>query len=220
MPTRLNITLAGCEMVATAERALWWPERKTLLVADLHAGKAGHFRRYGLPLPGRLLATDLDRLDSLIREFEPQRMLFLGDLFHSETNDEWAELVTWRRTWPEVMFVLIRGNHDRFMSDEVLRAGGFLVVAEYLDEEPFRFAHAPRTDEESSELFHLAGHLHPAVRIYGRAHTSMRRPCFWFRERSGVLPAFGLFTGSLTIKPAPGDRVLVVGDKQILPWRI
>ena len=219
MPTRLKILVAGEAMVATAERALWWEGRQTLLLADLHAGKAGHFRKYGLPLPGRILETDLARLDQLIKEFAPRRIVFLGDLFHSETNDEWGELVEWRRTWPVIRFVLVRGNHDRFISDEVLQAGGFEVVAEYLDEGPFRFSHAPQVDDKTAARYNLAGHLHPAVRIFGRAHTSLRRPCYWFGMKAGVLPAFGLFTGSLTIKPAPGDTVLVVGEKEILPWR-
>ena len=58
-----------------------------------------------------------------------------------------------------------------------------------------------------------AGHLHPAVRLAGRA-DAVRLPCYWFGRSRGVLPAFGEFTGALTVRPKPGDRVFaIVGDR-------
>jgi metallophosphoesterase superfamily enzyme len=62
----------------------------------------------------------------------------------------------------------------------------------------------------------LAGHVHPAVRVGGRGRDRLRLPCFWFGPRVGVLPAFGAFTGTHTITPAPGDRVFAVADDRVL----
>ena len=42
---------AGTRWVLLAGRALLWPERRTLLVADLHLGKGAVFRARGVPVP-------------------------------------------------------------------------------------------------------------------------------------------------------------------------
>ena len=51
----------------------------------------------------------------------------------------------------------------------------------------------------------MAGHLHPAVRVaaHGRG---VRRPCFVTDGRRLLLPAFGAFTGGLSVRdPAVAD---------------
>jgi metallophosphoesterase superfamily enzyme len=61
----------------------------------------------------------------------------------------------------------------------------------------------------------LAGHLHPAVRIGGRADDSVRLPCFWLREGLAVLPAFGSFTGGARFDREPGDRVVALAEDRL-----
>ena len=58
----------------------------------------------------------------------------------------------------------------------------------------------------------LAGHLHPCVALAARARDRLRLPCFWFGRHTGVLPAFGAFTGMQSIRPAPGDRIFAIAD--------
>ena len=59
----------------------------------------------------------------------------------------------------------------------------------------------------------LAGHIHPAAVLGGRARDHLRLPCFHLGPQVGVLPAFGAFTGMHVLPRAPGDRVFVVaGD--------
>ena len=43
----LPIELAGEPMLLHAQRALIWPRRATLLVADVHLGKSDLLRRHG-----------------------------------------------------------------------------------------------------------------------------------------------------------------------------
>jgi metallophosphoesterase superfamily enzyme len=62
----------------------------------------------------------------------------------------------------------------------------------------------------------LAGHIHPAARITGRANESLRLPCFWFGADAAVLPAFGAFTGTAVVDPDPGDRVCVIAGDRVL----
>jgi metallophosphoesterase superfamily enzyme len=61
----------------------------------------------------------------------------------------------------------------------------------------------------------LAGHLHPAVVLGGRAHERLRLPCFHFGAAVGVLPAFGAFTGMHVVERRPGERVYVVAGDEV-----
>ncbi len=62
----------------------------------------------------------------------------------------------------------------------------------------------------------FAGHLHPAIRLAGRADDSVRLPCFWLRDGLTVLPAFGAFTGGATFDREEGDRVLAVAGDRVV----
>ncbi|NBP80976.1 hypothetical protein EBU58_09735, partial [bacterium] len=46
-------------------RGAWLPTSRTLLVADLHLGKAASFRHAGLPVPEGSSGGDLQRLERL-----------------------------------------------------------------------------------------------------------------------------------------------------------
>jgi hypothetical protein len=41
-------------------------------------------------------------------------------------------------------------------------------------------------------------------------------PCFWFGPETGVLPAFGEFTGLAAVDVAAGDRVWVVAGDEVI----
>jgi metallophosphoesterase superfamily enzyme len=59
----------------------------------------------------------------------------------------------------------------------------------------------------------LAGHIHPAAVLGGRARDRLRLPCFHLGPQVGVLPAFGAFTGMHVMQRGAEDRVYVVaGD--------
>lgn len=195
------------------EKALYWPASSTLIVADLHWGKAASFRAMAIPVPRGTTADDLARLDSALERTGARRLLVLGDLLHARATQEARATLKaireWRRGRAGLECVLVRGNHD-------LRAGdpppdlAFRVVDD-LVEGPFVFRHHPGISERG---YTLAGHLHPSIRLSGRGDR-LRLPCFHFGRQCGVLPAFGSFTGSATPEIVPGDRVFVVGDDEV-----
>lgn len=193
-------------------RALHWPAASTLLVSDLHWGKTAAFRRAGIPAPPQDLEADLRRLTDLLRETQAQRLLILGDLFHARAGCDahtLDQISDWRAQHHSLKIVLVSGNHDR-------HAGAppphwrIACVGEELREAGLRFVHAPPDEPEAPEPT-LCGHLHPAIVLRGGGAEVLRAPCFWFRQRVAVLPAFGFFTGSRSIRAAPGERVLAVG---------
>jgi metallophosphoesterase superfamily enzyme len=63
------------------QKCLFWENQKTLVLADLHFGKTGHFRKNGIGVPQSIFKEDMQRLLSLIQYFKPQNVLIIGDLF-------------------------------------------------------------------------------------------------------------------------------------------
>jgi DNA ligase-associated metallophosphoesterase len=209
-----SVEVSGQSLELLPERAVFWVEQQMLLVADAHFGKAASFRARGVPVPEATTAENLLRLTHLVTLWKPRRIVFLGDFVHAReagTDPTRGELAAWRGRHMSLGLTLVRGNHDD--------PGGDLPAALGIDveEEPWpvgRFAlcHHPQVHEQ---LYVLAGHLHPAYRLAGRANETARLPCFWFRNRSGVLPAFGAFTGAVTIRACRGERIFLAGPERV-----
>lgn len=207
--TKMEWEFKGEQLILLPEKALYWRDRKTLIVADLHIGKAGHFRKAGIAVPRHLEQEDLAVLSDLIVKLRPERLIFLGDLFHSEMNNDWQWLKMWRDLYPRVSMILVRGNHD-ILSAEYYRQADFEVF-DTLREGPFTFVHEPPADPDGqaeTSGYYLSGHIHPAVRLKGKGRQSVILPCFYFGEKLGVLPAFGRFTGNCCIR---GQNAFIFG---------
>jgi DNA ligase-associated metallophosphoesterase len=211
----LTITLAGEQVVLLPERALYWRSAQTLLVADVHWGKAASLRAAAIALPGGNTSSDLTRLSAALDRTRARRLVVLGDLLHARAGRSAQVLAAaerWRARHPQIELLLIRGNHDRHAGDpeETL---GFICVDEPVMLAPFELRHTPVPPGAG---YGLAGHLHPGAQLSGPGRQRLRLPCFWFGSGAGVLPAFGGMTGTATIQPAPGDRVFVVAEDEVI----
>lgn len=192
------------------ERALFWESEKMLIVADAHIGKVSHFRKNGIPVPRLAERNNLWRLSGLVLKTKPKQVVFLGDLSHSKINKAWEQFVDFRAAYSELEMVLVKGNHDKLPVDAFERAE--LTVVDRLSVGPFLFTH----DREETELFNIHGHIHPSIRLQGKGRQSLRVPCYFFGQNFGILPSFGDFTGSYTLKPSGSDAVFVPSqDKTI-----
>ena len=79
------------------ERCLWWEEENTLIVADLHLGKSGHFRKSGIAVPQDIYKADLQRLMAMLYLCKAERLIIAGDLTHSHFNRELDLFLKWRK---------------------------------------------------------------------------------------------------------------------------
>ncbi len=209
--------VAGQTLAMLPERAAYWVEARTLLVADPHFGKAATFRANGIPVPRGTTAENLARLDAAIARHDAARVVFVGDFLHAPESRAPATveaLARWRGRHADLELTLVRGNHDTRAGDPPDRLG-IRVVDESYTVGPFSMRHHPVPCDRG---YVLAGHLHPGYRI-GRAGDAMRLPCFWFGDeggsRVGVLPAFGAFTGTWAVDALPNDRVFVVAPDAV-----
>lgn len=212
--TRLTVELGGGSWELRPQRAAFWIERRLLVVADVHFGKAATFRARGVPVPQGTTTDNLARLDRLIAELRPAAVVFLGDLFHAREAHAPATLASlhrWREGHPRIDLVLVEGNHDRAAGAP---PAGLRI---HCESEPWcvesvAFCHHPQFVDGATAI---AGHLHPAIRLSGRADDSVRLPCFWLRDGLTVLPAFGSFTGGACIARSPGERVIALADDRL-----
>jgi len=193
-------------------KAIFWKEHSTLLIADPHFGKVTHFRKAGIAIPGQAAHENLWRLEQLITTHQPSKVIFLGDLFHSEMNTEWLMFREFLKKYPEVNFILIKGNHDILHQHSY--SNSTMEVHEALAIGPYYLTHEP---EDHPVLYNLSGHLHPGVRMVGRGRQRMRLPCFFFGRNKGILPAFGEFTGLHILQPEKNDRIFVVTENSVIP---
>ena len=210
----IDTRIQGEKFILHPFKAILWERKSTLLLADLHLGKARHFRQSGIPVPQAAGDTNWDRLITLFLDFKPDRVLFLGDLFHSSYNTSWDEFCQLLDQFSHIQFELVVGNHD-ILQDAHYAQARLLIHADTLQEPPFLFTHEP-IEAETIELYNLAGHIHPSVRLRGNGRQYLRLPCFYFGAKQGILPAFGAFTGTATIQPQKGDRVFVIAEDVVM----
>lgn len=206
MGEELEIEVAGESIILMASGAAYWPRKNSLFIADLHLGKANHFRKAGIPIPLNLQYDNLKKLESELTRSKCREVYFLGDLFHSEWNKSWEVFSQFCEKRYDINFHLVLGNHDILNIEQYLRAG-LKVHHEGVLLEPFQLFHHP---QDGSDYYRFCGHVHPAVRLKGRGRQSLRLPCFWKKKEELVFPSFGGFTGSVTVSPQNGDEIYVV----------
>lgn len=212
----LDFDFLNQTLVLLPQKAIYWREQKILIAADVHLGKVGHFRKAGIAVPRDMEQSDLGVLSDLIFEYCPEKLLFLGDLFHSDMNADWEWFRLWRQQFPKLEILLIRGNHDIIHDRHYLEL--HVSLHDQLQIGPFLMLHHPLTGTalENSETYVFCGHIHPGVLLSGRGRQSLTIPCFAFGHKQAVLPSFGRFTGRVSMKHQKTDRIFgVLKDKVI-----
>jgi len=175
----------GVELEALPSGALWWPEGRWLIVADLHLGKSERMARRGGPLlpPYEGLMT-LARLAEDTGRLRPATIVSLGDGFDdlaavAALDPAVVEAITalaHDRDW-----IWIGGNHDPERPQGVPGRG-----AEELMLGRITLRHAAGAGPD------ISGHYHPVVRLAGE-----RRRAFLLGADHLLLPAYGAYTGGL-----------------------
>ncbi len=204
-PPTPNIVLNGVSLIPLPSGALYWPERKTLAVADLHFEKGSAFARRGQLLPPYDTSATLHLLEKLVADLKPARVICLGDSFHDEhaasrmaeeDSDRIAALTA------RTEFVWIAGNHDPTPPRTL---GG--SVLDTLTDGALRFQHEAAPAPVAGEV---SGHFHPKARIRTRARRISAR-CFISDGKRLILPSFGAFTGGLNVRDQAISRFFPKG---------
>ncbi|MGF1924038.1 MAG: ligase-associated DNA damage response endonuclease PdeM, partial [Bacteroidia bacterium] len=168
----MTITVKEEEIILSKERALFLPKESLLVISDLHLGKSAHFRKAGVQVPSSLAKNDLLRLSSIIEFYKPSTLLINGDMFHHEINTDIDNFAKWRETYPELKFILVKGNHDRLTNEYYKDLNIELEEQRYCTAK-FCFIHDATMCRESS-LYPISGHIHPGVTVIGKAKQRLK----------------------------------------------
>jgi uncharacterized protein len=196
------------------QKAIYWDTEKTLIIADLHLGKASHFRKNGLPLTAQTSKKDYIVLSHLIDQFSPKRVLILGDLFHSDYNNEWEQFGEFLNTNSNISFELVFGNHDILSADKY-NTIGLVNLGSVFEIDNLIFTHHPLEVVPVNAL-NICGHIHPGVKIEGMARQSARLPCFYKNQNNLIIPAFGSLTGLHLLKQTKTSIIYAINGSKII----
>jgi DNA ligase-associated metallophosphoesterase len=194
-----TVEVAGVTFVADLSGALFWQEQSVLVVSDLHLEKGSSFASRGVLLPPFDTAATLGRLAAVIARHDPRMVIALGDSFHdrdahdrlSAPDRDAIAACQVGRDW-----IWISGNHDPAPTPDL---GG--VAAHEVAIGRIAFRHEP-----TGAAGEIAGHLHPKARVSTRGR-SMERRCFACDGERAVMPAFGAYTGGLSIRDAAFAKI-------------
>ena len=215
----LELYFSGETVLLDPRRALIWPARQTVIIADPHIGKDDTFRRAGIPVPAKVAESDFDRLSQLLDDYEAKRLVVLGDFLHARLFDEddcIRRMAAWRQRHADMGVLIVRGNHDAHAGPPPGELGLTSVAPPHV-EGPFAYRHYPLGEGEHADGgFVLAGHLHPGAIVSLGGRSAQRVPCFWRTDSQLVLPAFGAFTGTARLNAQSGGKVYAVGRDRVI----
>lgn len=197
--------------------ALWHPGGRWLAVADLHYGYELTMRRAGGLFPQWGMGDIRQRLQALIRHYQPEKLILAGDIMDSSGSAE-ETLTLLAALQPQVStLICLEGNHER---PALLKRwtfhrwhrehGGYL----------FHHGHAAHEVLECPEVtaeaqIQITGHWHPAITLNDGAGTSMKLPALIQQRpprrtarslQHWILPAFSPWARGGKL-PAPGEKV-------------
>lgn len=191
--------------IAFRDRAVYFEATETLAVADLHVGRAAS-STVDAPLDE---AGDIHaRLAALIEQFEPQQVVFAGDMLHSfstiptgvdETVTDLYEQCRAAGSEP----IAIEGNHDRLLEsvwpDEIVDS------VRLADETVICHGH---TEPDHRGKRYLIGHDHPTIAIEGKRHPCLCVDPTGYRGAPLiVLPAFTRLAGGVELNRLRADAL-------------
>ncbi len=191
--------------IAFQDRAVYLEATETLVVADLHFGRAA---TSAVDVPLDEVGDIHSRLAALLEEFEPLQVVFAGDILHSfSTVPRGVE-----RAVTELSAqcrdagcepIAIRGNHDTQLesvwpgeiSESVRLADGTVIC------------HGHAEPDRHGERY-LIGHDHPTIAIEGKRHPCLCVDPTGYRGRELlVLPAFTRLAGGVELNRLRADAL-------------
>ena len=185
--------------VSFRERAIYLGSLETLVLSDIHIGR-DESSSIEFPLGER---TDLkERLQSLCLHFDPQTVVFAGDILHSfseasiTTSRILSDLVSIASEGDRTA-ILLEGNHDGLL--ETVWDGSIQRAVHFDDGTVVTHGDIiPELDRPGSR--YIVGHDHPAISIEG-----VRRPCYLYGESQYqkqpllMLPAFNRLSAGVEV---------------------
>ncbi len=187
----LTLSFSGQTFQVVGGKALFWPEFRSLIVADLHLEKASWFAARGQMLPPHDSLATLEALAALVEETGATALWCLGDNFHDGDGPARLSLpaqALLAQLTTKVDWTWITGNHDAALPTTLPG-----VVCDEAELGGLILRHAAHPADPRPEL---SGHFHPKYTGVARGRRVIR-PCFVEGPTKLLLPSFGALTGGM-----------------------
>lgn len=201
-------------LLISGKGCAYLPESETVAISDLHLGFEIYMESEGLFLPRLQMKLEVERIESILREYAPSTIIINGDVKHEfsrNTPQEWIEI---RKLFDLLSsrskVIVVRGNHDNYILNIAGRFG--IEVTRSSGRGGILFAHGDVLLQEEGKNCTVIGHEHPAIRIVDSVGAYSKFPVFMHLEdrKVLVLPAFSPF--------ALGTDVLSGFDEFMSPY--
>ena len=197
-PLRPNQALVADEILLDGRLALFHRMERWLAIADLHFGYELSQRAAGALVPLWGMATISERLTELVNEYEPSRVIILGDLVHDKTAA--GEAVQLLRGFAERCAVaVVAGNHDRQLRAHV-------EMVDSMKTDRFHFHHGHCAADTPGRI-QIIGHHHPAAVITDGAGLRLKCPAFVQQSSCWIMPAFSPWAAGTRWAPDESSRI-------------
>ena len=200
---------SSLEMLPT--RALLLPQTNELLICDIHLGKGEYFQQNGIPLTNNSDEQNLLRIKNIVKEHSPNKLIILGDLFHSKysISESLKSKVEILSETLNIKIELIVGNHD---------IGCKVKNISFLDfkrSNNFIISHQP-INKISDHILNICGHYHPKLYL-SNSKDKLSFRCFAMDKKENILylPAFGDLTGGYPCKKL-FKKWAIISDNKII----
>lgn len=205
-----RINLGGLALIPDRSGALSVPDFSALLVADLHLETGAALARRGLHVPPYDSRSSLTQLEAVLAIARPERLIFLGDSFHDAAGAAAMDPADRQRLAAITArhdTIWVTGNHDPHAPDDL---GGRGVDALALGPVTLRHIPSPRLGDGHE----IAGHLHPGATVVQR-NVAVKRKCFIADARRLIMPAFGSYTGALSVSSSAFKGLFEEADARV-----
>lgn len=204
---RANQALVADEILLDGRLALFHQRENWLAVADLHFGYELSQRAAGRLVPMWGMASISERLLQLVHEYQPARLIILGDLVHDQAAaKEAAELLETIAVLCEP--IVVAGNHDR-------RLRGKVEMVDSWDSDDFHFHHG-HCAALAADRIQIIGHHHPAGVVTDGAGLRLKCPAFVQQSSCWIMPAFSPWAGGTKWTHDEPSRVWLCTPERVL----
>ena len=192
-------------------RALFLPQTKELLICDVHLGKAEYFQQNGIPLTNNSDENNFTRIESIVRKYSPEKLIILGDLFHSKYSIS-KTLQKRVEDLPEQLKInveLVLGNHDVGCNIKNIK------ILDIRKNKNITLSHEPLNLADNKSL-NICGHYHPKLYLKNNGDKLSLR-CFAMdtKKNNLYLPAFGDLTGGYMCKKS-FKKWAIISEEEII----
>lgn len=199
----MNSITIGRKVMALKERALLMPAEGLLAVADLHLGYEGLLQQKGVSIPRRQKSIMLEMFARVLDKHSPETILVNGDLKHNfsrNLDDEWMEVKDVLRFLTDrVKLVVVRGNHDNYLST-ILGDMGIQLRKSYRAG-GYTFTHGHWNVKTKGAV--VIGHEHPAIKLRDSVGATVSLPAFVVGMDIIVLPAMSPLAIGVDVSSRP-----------------